>query len=172
MTEIGHAFLQLYIRSRRLNVVIKTPKKTSKSVRRFLKPWGQNFFQIFYWISWRFTQIWVESKKKIFWKIFLSPQDFIYRRTLLDVFLSVFMTTVNRRPRLYSRKKAWPISVIFRWSITIQPYLCAGYIAATGRTNWLAMSTVIPAASLASSVLVPMNWPNWNQGLLPSLGLP
>ena len=70
---------------------------------------------IFYWISWRFTQIWVESKKKNF---FESPQDFIYRRTLLNVFLSIFMTTVNRRPRLFSRKKAWPISVKFRWSIT------------------------------------------------------
>ena len=28
------------------------------------------------------------------------------------------MTIFNRRPRLYNRKKAWPISVIFRWSIT------------------------------------------------------
>ena len=72
---------------------------------------------IFYWISWRFTQIWVASKKK-FCKNFLSPQDFIYRRTLLDVFLSDFMAMVNQRPQSYSRKKAWPISVIFRWPST------------------------------------------------------
>ena len=86
----------------------------------FLKFWkcrgmGEGRVQIFYWISWRFTQIWVESKKFFFENF---SQDFIYRRTLLDVFLSVFMTTVNRRPRLYSRKKAWPISVIFRWPST------------------------------------------------------
>ena len=40
MTEIGHAFFRLYSRGRRLTVVIKTLKKTSKSVRRYMKSWG------------------------------------------------------------------------------------------------------------------------------------
>ena len=50
MTEIGHAFFRLYSRGRRLDMVIKTLKKTSKSVRRYMKSWGlrkifkQNFF--------------------------------------------------------------------------------------------------------------------------------
>ena len=49
MTEIGHAFFRLYSRGRRLNMVIKTLKKTSKSVRRYMKSWGlkkifKNFF--------------------------------------------------------------------------------------------------------------------------------
>ena len=39
MTEIGHAFFQLYSRDRRSTVVIKTLKKTSKSVRRCMKSW-------------------------------------------------------------------------------------------------------------------------------------
>ena len=40
MTEIGHGFFRLYSRGRRLNMVIKTLKKTSKSVRRYMKSWG------------------------------------------------------------------------------------------------------------------------------------
>ena len=40
MTEIGHAFFRLYSRGRRLNMVIKTLKKTSKSVRRYMTYWG------------------------------------------------------------------------------------------------------------------------------------
>ena len=53
MTEIGHAFFQLYSRDRRSTVVIKTLKKTSKSVRRYMKSWGlkkifkeKNFFRL------------------------------------------------------------------------------------------------------------------------------
>ena len=50
---------------------------------------------------------WVESK--FFFEVFFL---------ILDVFLSDLMTMVNQRPRSYSRKKAWPISVIFRWPST------------------------------------------------------
>ena len=45
MTEIGHAFFRLYGRGRRLNMVIKTLKKTSKSVRRYMRSWELKEFQ-------------------------------------------------------------------------------------------------------------------------------
>ena len=40
MTEIGHAFFRLYDRGLWLTMVIKSLKKTSKSVRRYMKSWG------------------------------------------------------------------------------------------------------------------------------------
>ena len=40
MTDFGHGFFRLYSRGRRLKMVIKTLKKTSKSVRRYMKSWG------------------------------------------------------------------------------------------------------------------------------------
>ena len=40
MTEIGHGFFQSYNCGHRLTMVIKSLKKTSKSVRRYMKSWG------------------------------------------------------------------------------------------------------------------------------------
>ena len=40
MTEIGHAFFRLYDCGLWLTRVIKSLKKPSKSVRRYMKSWG------------------------------------------------------------------------------------------------------------------------------------
>ena len=61
MTEIGHAFFWLYSRGRRLTVVIKTLKKTSKSVRRYMKSWGLKKIKKFFFLD--STQIWVKRQE-------------------------------------------------------------------------------------------------------------
>ena len=49
MTDFGHGFFRLYSRGRRSKMVIKTLKKTSKSVRRYMKSWGlKKFFKKFF----------------------------------------------------------------------------------------------------------------------------
>ena len=49
MTEISHGFFQSYNCGHRLTMVIKSLKKTSKSVRRYMKSWGLGkIFKIFF----------------------------------------------------------------------------------------------------------------------------
>ena len=132
MTEIGHAFFRLYSCGRRLNMVIKTLKKTSKSVRRFLKPWGQNFFQIFFmkielnfeWNPKKFNKIFgpplypsPDTKKnfKNIYKIGQSVSDWKITMTVYDWNFSRSPVTDHRTTTLIVYKSMIQINLFDSW---------------------------------------------------------